>query len=110
MMVLLLKIVPSPENRRELLGILKSVVGPSSIQPGCQTCEIYEGSLDNEAVLFVERWDSLSNMNDYIRSALFARLLVAMEMSTRQPEIQFYETAQVCGMDHVESLRTAEKL
>lgn len=109
MMVLLLKILPSPENRRELLGILKSVVGPSSIQPGCQGCEVYEGSLDNEAVLYLERWDYLSNMKLHIQSDLFARLLVAMEISTTRPEIQFFEISQVFGMDLVETLRTAER-
>ena len=107
-MLFLLKILPSPGNRRELLDILRSVVGPTSIQPGCLVCGIYEGSGEDQTVLYMERWGSLASIQRHIQSILYLKILAAMELSTVQPEVSFYETSKVWGMELLESLRTPE--
>ena len=108
MVILLLKILPSPSKRRELLDILRSVVGPTSIQPGCRACEIYEGSGDDQTVLYLEQWDALTQIQRHIQSALYVNILTAIEFSTTQPEIKFYEISQVWGMELLKTLRTEE--
>ena len=105
MVFFMLKINPSPSKRRELLEILRSGIGPISVQPGCLACGIYEGSGDDQTVLYLEQWDSLEALHRHIQSASYVNILAAMELSLTQPEIRFYETSQMWGMELVESLR-----
>lgn len=105
MLVSMLKIEPSPSNRRELLDILHNVAGPTSSRPGCQACEIYEGAFDSQTVLYIEQWDSLANLSLHIRSPLYARILMAMDLATSRPELKFIDSSGTYGMDLVESLR-----
>ncbi|HQH71220.1 MAG TPA: antibiotic biosynthesis monooxygenase [bacterium] len=108
MVLFLLKIYPSPSHRREVLDILRHVVGPTSIQPGCLACEIYEGMEDDQTILFLEQWESLIHIQPHIQSALFVRLLAAMELSATQPMIRFCEISQIQGIELVEALRNPE--
>ncbi|MCE5231249.1 antibiotic biosynthesis monooxygenase [bacterium] len=106
MMLFMLKILPSPANRRELLGILRGVVGPTAIQPGCLACAIYEGSGEDQTVLYLEHWESLASIERHIQSTHYHKILAAMELSTVQPEICFYETSRIWGMELLDPSRT----
>ena len=109
MIIFLLKMTPLPSKRWELLNILRSVTGPTLIQPGCLACEIYESSEDDQAVLYLEKWDSSADIHKHIKTALYARLLTAIELSAIQPDIHFYETEQISGIELIESLRIIQQ-
>lgn len=106
MMIFLLKITPPPTLRREVLQVLNNVHGPISVKPGCLACQIYQGVGEDQAILYLELWKSAAELHCHIQSAVYAKLLAAMDMSAVQPEINFYETSQVHGIELIESLRT----
>jgi quinol monooxygenase YgiN len=109
MVIFLLKITPSAQQQREVLEILHHVEGPTSVYLDCLGCSIYERAGDSQEVLYLEQWNTLDAMYRHIQSAMFAKILAAMEMSTARPEVQFYEVSQSWGLDLVKALRTQEE-
>lgn len=110
MVIFLLKVLPLPSKRRELLEIMRNVAGPVSVQPGCYACEIYECAGDSQSVLYLEEWSSMENLQHHIKSALYAKILAAMELSETRPEIRFFENPNVWGLELIESLRAGIKI
>jgi quinol monooxygenase YgiN len=109
MIIFVLKITPLAHQRREALDILRYVEGPTAIQVGCLACNIYEGLNDDPTVLYMECWESLATLHRHIQSELYTKILAAMDISEKQPEIHFYEVSQMWGLDMVENLRHQKK-
>ncbi len=105
MMLAMVKIVPSPGKRQEILDILFSVKGPTLATPGCRACSIYEEQGEDQAITYIERWQSPADMYRHVRSALYSRILEAMELSSMTPEISFHMIMRTEGMELVENLR-----
>jgi quinol monooxygenase YgiN len=106
MLLFLLKITPLPRQRRETLEILRSVQEPTASQLGCLACEIYEAVGDDPAILYMERWESLEAVQHHIQSSLYTKILAAMDMSAKYPDIHFFDISELGGLDFVESLRS----
>jgi quinol monooxygenase YgiN len=102
-----LKIFPAPAREEEILDILLSVKGPTLAASGCLECCIYEEHDDERAIVYLEKWESRKQMITHIRSAFYPRLLKALELSHRQPEICFYDIAAVHGIDLIEKERSS---
>lgn len=100
-----LRIFPSRDERRQLLAILRSVQGPTLAQPHCQSCRVYEEDGFEHAILYIERWDSEAEFERHVRSELYRRILAAVEVSHKQPEISFDYVSHTRGMDLIEALR-----
>ena len=96
---------PSRDERRQVLGILRSVQGPTQAQPHCQSCGIYEEDDFENSILFMERWDSEVEFERHIRSDSFWRILAAVELSRKRPEISFDFVSETKGIALIEDLR-----
>ena len=105
MMLLMLRTHPTSRMRFEMLGVLRGVTSQTTARPGCISANVYEGAGDDDEVLYVERWSVREPMLDHIRSAVFARILLAMEMSDSRPEFVCYETGQTWGMELIQDVR-----
>ncbi len=106
MMLSMVKIVPSSGKRQEIIDILLSVKGPALAAPGCRTCSIYEEQGDEQTIVYVEIWQSPAELYRHIRSSLYSRVLEAMELSCRIPEISFHTVLRTEGIELIESLRS----
>ena len=88
-----------------MLAILRSVQGPTQVQPHCLACELYEEHDYSSAVLYLEKWDSEDAFQEHVRSELYRRILAAMELSKAQPEQSFHQVAATQGFELVKRLR-----
>lgn len=79
--------------------------GPIQVQPHCQSCRIYEEDDLENAVLYMERWDSEAEFERHIRSELYRRILTGVEFSRKTPEIAFHYVSTTKGIGLVEALR-----
>ena len=84
-----LRILPLPNRRGEVLEALRSIQEPALAQPGCAACHVYEEEGPERAIVLVQRWDSEAAIGTHIRSDLYDRVLGALELSSRPPEICF---------------------
>lgn len=106
MLLTMVKISPSPGKKQEVLDILMSVRGPTLAVSGCLECGIYEEHDEDYNILYLETWQLRTEMIDHIRSALYTRVLRALELSGRQPEISFYEVSCIQGIELIEGVRS----
>ena len=107
MFLSILKISPSQGKQREVLDILQSVKGPTLAASGCIECSICVEDDEEHSIIYIEKWQLRSEMIDHIGSALYARVLKALELSDRQPEICFYEIKGTQGMELIEGVRSS---
>lgn len=105
MVISTLRIFPAHDQRRDVLTILRSVLGPTQAKPHCQSCGVYEEDGFQGAVLYMERWDSEPEFERHVRSELYRRILAAVELSRKPPEIAFDFASKTKGMDLIEDLR-----
>jgi quinol monooxygenase YgiN len=105
MVISTLRFVPSPKRHKEMLEILRSVLGPTEIQPGCMSCHIYEEEGPDQATLFCAHWETEAALTEHIRSEHYRRVLAACELSSRPPEFSFHHVSKTQGMDLIRQLR-----
>lgn len=106
MILSMVKIFPAPAREQEVREILLSVKGPTLAAAGCLECSIYDDNDEEHAILYLEKWQSRRLMLSHIRSALYPRVLKALELSHRQPEISFHEIGVTQGIELIERERS----
>jgi quinol monooxygenase YgiN len=99
------RLFPSREERRHLVTLLRSVQGPIQAQPHNQACQLYEEDGFDGAVLYLERWASEPELKRHVRSDVYRRILTAVELSHKPPEIVFDYVTSSRGIDLIEALR-----
>ncbi len=108
MTITLIQICPLSGKRETILEILRHVEASVRGQPGCLECAIFEQADDGNAILYLERWLSAADLERHIRSDLFLRVLLAMELASRRPEVRFIEMAGTKDLHWVEHLRASD--
>jgi quinol monooxygenase YgiN len=101
----ILRIKPRLEKRQDILTILHSLEGPLTARQNCLACELHEVEEDNGSILYVEQWNSREAMYAHIKSDLFLKILLVMEMAIEEPKISIGETDGEQGMQLIHKLR-----
>jgi len=109
MLIVLLKIKPRAGKRKETLEILCSLRERLEGRQDCLACEVYEAYQGEGKILYLEQWRSAEALNSHIQSPLYLRILTAMELAAKEPEICFHEVAGSRGMDLIEALRGCDE-
>ena len=105
MVIASFRLFPAREKRRQLLSILRAIQGPTKVRPHCVSCQVYEEDGYDEAILYLEQWDSETEFQRHARSDQYRQVLEAVELSRRTPEILFHQVSQTRSMDLLEELR-----
>lgn len=109
MVIASFRLFPARERRRHVLGILRTIQGPTKALSHCGSCQLYEEDGYEEAILYIEQWDSEPEFHRHVRSDLYRQLLEAVELSRRSPEIQFHQVSGTRGMDLLEEIRALDE-
>ena len=106
MILATLRVNISRGKKDSAMEILKSITGLLNLEPGVVSWRIYQ-DLDNEQVItLVQEWESQTDLDNYIRSKEYNKILALMEISNRQPEVHFYDVDHISGLEFVESVRS----
>ena len=100
-----LRLFPAPEQRRQILALLRSVQGPTQAEPSCSASQVYEEDGPGAAILYVEEWESESEFREHVGSELYRRVLAAVDLSKSAPEVRFYHVSNVQGLELVQQIR-----
>lgn len=103
MVISKLRIVADVQEREQILEILSSVRGPTEGEPGCHSCCISQELGNEHAIIYEEVWQSLENLHRHIRLPLYRKILAAIDLSNKPPEIRFSTTSKTAGMELIES-------
>ena len=100
-----LRIKVSEGKKREVVRLLRSLIGPTRVESGCMSCHLYQDVNDECAVTWMEQWSSQDNLNCHLRTPQYKRILAALDMSDVQPEIRFDTVVETKGMQLIEEAR-----
>lgn len=104
-MISLLQLIPSARKRDAVIDILKSVEALTRLKAGCVYCGIYEGCSAERSILYLEEWESKEQLYAHIQSDMYFRVLAAMDLAARAPDLRFHEVSEPVGMELIRSLR-----
>jgi quinol monooxygenase YgiN len=99
-------IVSPPRQHAGFAQALRSVVGPTRVEPGCLFCHLYEDVEIAGSFTLVEDWESPRAFERRLRSEAYRRLLLLMELSPQAPVIQFHSVSSTAGMDAILAARS----
>jgi quinol monooxygenase YgiN len=102
-----IRFFPGPKERAQLLEILQSVQDLTIVRTGCLGCWLSQEDSPHAHVRYTEQWESEETLYDHIHSELYRRILAAMELSRRPPEVQFHYVGATKGMELIEAVRSA---
>lgn len=101
--------VPLAEQN-EVIDILHSISEQIKSEPDCIYAYLYRGVNDAEMIMFEELWKNQKALNSHIRSRLYQRILVALEMSKKEPDIRFDKIIESRGFETLIEIRAGHNL
>jgi quinol monooxygenase YgiN len=100
-----LSIVLAPERAEPLRRALSTLVGPTSSERGCLSCELYVAWPTPNTVLLECRWDTLENLVQHLRSKTYKDILQLMELGAEAPVVEFLTISERKGLEFVAEVR-----
>lgn len=102
------KIDAPPGQGQAIIDVLESMRGPTASIPGCLDCLLTIEVGAGNTICYQEKWRDRETLDRHIRSALYSRVLSAMELSSAPPLIEFFEITKTGGLDLVERARNPQ--
>ncbi len=99
------KIFFAPEQEHEIVKILRSLASRTRVQSGCMSCSIYRDADSDHTIVYEDEWSSIFEMQSYLRSGEYGKLLLVIEMALQPPEIRFDTVTHTAGMEIIEKAR-----
>lgn len=103
-----LGLVARRENRRELQAALSFLLGPTRVESGCLSSQLYQDSANPNAFQFECLWMTEEDLVRHLRSEIYRQLLILMELSAEEPIVQFHKISETCGMEFIHTVRNQE--
>jgi quinol monooxygenase YgiN len=97
----------APLGKEQELGrALAALVGPIQVQPGCLSCYLLQAWEKQPALQIEVRWANQEDLFQHLRSDIYKRLLLLIELSSAPPVFEFLTVLECRGLDFVEKART----
>jgi quinol monooxygenase YgiN len=83
------KLKGKQEKHLEIVQSLQSIVRKVKKVEGCIDAQIYRDINNENTFFFVEEWSKQRNLDDHMKSSLYAALLGTNGLLVKSPEIRF---------------------
>ncbi len=108
MIIVTLRIKVPGNRRKDFLDSVRSMLGPTKVQPGCISCDFYQDLNDPDALLYVEEWQSRQNLEHHVKSDLYRIILSVMDLSDGPPEFKLSTISQTEELEAIEAMRSGD--
>ena len=105
MVLATIRMTTSAKKFGEALRILRSVAEVSKVQTGCLSSRVYRNGQEDNVLLFEQLWSNEADLERYLRSNEYQKVLVVLEMAIKQPEIRFDTILSSTGIETIEKAR-----
>jgi len=102
------RLVISPQERPEVLRILRVFMGHTTARTGCAGFSVSQDLTNHEVITISDRWVTRDDLDAHVRSAEYRLLLTVIDLSVTPPEISFDELQHLGGLDLVHAVRSSE--
>lgn len=96
-MILVIHMKVSADKRKELSQAVTSLLGSIRDQKGCERCDIFYHTEDENIFCLLEEWATQKNLDTHFRSESFKILRGAMNLLEEPCEICSYQCFQPAG-------------
>lgn len=79
------------------------------VEPGCLSSRLYHDENDEAVFVCEQVWRHQDDLNLYLRSEDYRRMLVVMELAGEPPEIKFQTIAETAGIEFIEKARGCKR-
>jgi len=110
MIVVILRIKTASVHRAEIVELIRPIIGPTEAQPGCLLFRLYSETDDDDALVLLQEWRSQEDLDKFIRSRDFKRILAAMDLASQPPVFTINTVSSRSGMELVERLRLSSQV
>ena len=94
-------------NHDDALKILRSIAEESRILLGCISSRVYTDTEEDTVIAYEETWKSEEDLESHLRSKVYNKLLLVMEMSLQSPEVNFHTVSTSGGIEMIEKARSS---
>jgi len=105
----LVKIYASPQNQKDIKKALKSLVAGVPIQTGCAIRYCTQDLKNRNAFFLFEEWQTAKDLERYLCSDQYRKVLALLDMSVEAPVIRFDRVSARRGMDLIKAARQQGK-
>jgi len=105
MIVFILSLKVSPSERKDVVSIFDRIAGSTSVKPGCKKVKLYSDVDNDDDFLLIEEWEAMSDLERYVASDEFRKIMAIMDMAIEAPDIAFNTVSSVVGFELVEKIR-----
>jgi len=95
-----------PGRFAEARDILLALVESTQVTSGCLGCDLYQGLRERYVLLFEQWWETQADLDRYISSEPYQRVILAMEMAMEYPLIRFSKISRSGGLETIERARS----
>ena len=99
------KISVPPENLKEFLQTLHSLIGRIRHERGCVSYNLYQDVESEEAFILNGEWETKADLDNHLRSDRFGVLMGALNLLSDTPEISLNTLAHTAGIEAFKALR-----
>jgi quinol monooxygenase YgiN len=100
-----LRIAPAPQKREEVLRILRSLLGPTRVAPGCVSCGFYQDAENENVLCYMEQWETEQDLQRHVQSDDYRKVLALMDLSCEPPEVKFHKISETFGIEYLTRVR-----
>ena len=97
-------------DQKEFRDILVSFPERASSKKGCLLYALYQEANESESFVLLEQWKSRKDLSNFVRSDEYKRVLFAMDLCNKMPQIQFFKAHLEGGMETLEEILQSEFL
>ncbi len=105
MILATVRMMISFRKRGQISKTLKWMVREATIEPGCLSSRLYHDENEEAVFLCEQVWRNQDDLNLYLRSEDYRRMLLVMELAAEAPEIRFQTVSELGGLEVVEKAR-----
>ena len=105
MIVTSMKIRVKPDNRKEFLQTLNSLMERIRGGKGCIGYNLYQDSDSENDFIIVQEWETQADLNEHLLSDRFGVLLGALDILSDTPEIRFNTLSHTLGIEALKAVR-----
>ena len=94
------------DKHGEAIQILSGVQSQIRFEPSCISSGLYRSVDEDRAIMFEALWESGPDLLEYLKSDVFRRVLLVIEMSEEPPDIRFDTITSFGGIEVIEQARS----
>jgi len=107
MIIATIRLTVSPKEHDRALSFLRAMTGRSKTHPGCFSSKVYKDEEEDNVLMFEQVWGNQADLDHYLQSDEYQKMLLFLETAITQPEIRFDTVSSSTG---IETLRRARGL